>query len=339
MLDNSTIDGLEQILVEGLEKEASDVHIEPLDKKIRIRFRIDGVLIEVRSLPLNTLGQLISRVKVLSNLDIAEKRLPQDGRFTTFFLGKEVDFRVSTINTIHGEKAVIRILDKKNKKFTLEEMGFRKEGLKIIKEELKKKQGLIFVTGPTGSGKSTTLYTLLNLLNSNESNLVTIEDPVEYNIEGVNQIQCRKEINLDFNTILPSILRQDPDIIMVGEVRDEKTASIVVRAALTGHLVLSTLHTNDAKSSKGRLLDMGVKNFLLTSTLNLVIAQRLVRRLCRKCLGKGCKYCDYTGFKGRIVIYEIMKGGKIYGSLLESGLELVKENITTIEEVRRIVYQ
>lgn len=318
------------ILKEAVDNKASDIHIEPEDKKVRIRFRIDGILTTKMVLPYQSINALISRIKIISDLDITENRLPQDGRIEKELNGEKIDMRVSTIPTIHGEKAVIRLLKKESSLININRIGFNRENLKIFKKLIKKQKGIILLTGPTGSGKSTTLFAALNKLKSDSKNIITIEDPVEYQIPGINQIQLNKKINFDFPNALKSILRQDPDIIMVGEIRDKKTASIAIRAALTGHLVLSTLHTNDAVSSIVRLIDMGIPSYLVAASVKGVVAQRLVRRICENCKqeyslneedkkifshlgninkfykGNKCKECHSTGYKGRIAIHEIL---------------------------------
>ncbi len=319
------------IIMDALKKRASDIHIEPYEDFLRIRFRIDGVLHEVMNPPLKIKNALVSRIKIMSNLNIAEKRLPQDGRFKLKVKDREVDFRVSTLPTIYGEKVVIRILDKEGLKWNLSELGFEEDQLNLFRKAIKMPYGMILVTGPTGSGKTTTLYSAILELNKTEVNISTVEDPVEYNLPGINQVQVNEAIGLTFASALRSFLRQDPDIIMVGEIRDLETAEISVKAALTGHLVFSTLHTNDAPSTVERLVDMGVEPFLVASSVNLVMAQRLVRVICENCKeevkpdpalvkevdieptefrffkGKGCKECNNTGYRGRIGIYELME--------------------------------
>jgi len=316
------------MLMEAIKSRASDIHIEPFEKKMKIRYRIDGKLYEIPPPAEHLIQPLISRIKIISNLDIAEKRLPQDGGFTLKMHGKKIDFRVSTMPTITGEKVVIRILDKSSIVLKLEDMGFGKDILVNFRETINRPYGLIFITGPTGSGKSTTLYATLLEVAKPEKNVITIEDPVEYKLEGINQVQTKPQIGLTFASGLRTSLRQDPDIILVGEVRDLETAEICVRAALTGHLVMSTLHTNDAPSAVTRLVDFGIEPFLLGSSLLLIVAQRLVRRLCPECKeeyqptqeeiesfklkvktlfkAKGCENCRMVGYKGRIGIYEIL---------------------------------
>jgi len=317
------------ILTEALSKRASDIHIEPEINGLRVRYRIDGALNEVINLPKKNQNAIIARLKIISNLNITESRIPLDGRFKVKFEGKEIDFRVSSLPTTFGQKFVLRVLDKGNLSIGLDKLGFSPEPLRIFKEAVTKPFGMILVTGPTGSGKSTTLYSVLSQLNTPERNITTIEDPVEYQLEGVTQIQVRPEIKLDFATALRSVLRQSPDVIMVGEIRDAETADIAVKASLTGQLFLSTLHTNDALSTINRIIDMGVEPFLAASSLIMVCAQRLARKMCLNCRtpiilndeylkeigfplsqkvifykAQGCKHCNDTGFHGRIAILE-----------------------------------
>jgi type IV pilus assembly protein PilB len=328
------VKGVNAIIVKAVKLQASDIHIEPYEKEIRIRYRLDGVLITVKKMPKHIMNAIVSRIKIMCDLDIAEKRLPQDGRFRIKMGDRRVDFRVSTLKTIHGEKVVMRILDVGAVKLDLATLGFGERALSIVNKVIKNPYGIILVTGPTGSGKSTTLYSILDKLNKEDVNISTAEDPVEYELEGINQVQCKPEIGLTFAASLRSFLRQDPDIIMVGEIRDGETAEIAIKAALTGHLVLSTLHTNDAPSSIHRLLNMGVEPFLISASISMIVAQRLVRKVCQYCgetdenaanklramnldiadydsdafkIGKGCSECNHTGYKGRSVIYEIME--------------------------------
>jgi len=323
------------VLADAAKRGASDIHIEPYEKIFRIRFRVDGVLHEIMTPPPKLKNALISRLKVMSNLDIAERRLTQDGRIKLKMGGgQELDIRVSVLPTLFGEKIVMRLLDKANLQLDMAKLGFDPQALKNFKEAIYKPYGMILITGPTGSGKSTTLYSALSELNKPDVNVSTAEDPVEYNLMGINQVQVRDDIGLNFAACLRSFLRQDPDIIMVGEMRDLETAQIGVKAALTGHLVLSTLHTNDAPSTIDRLINMGLEPFLLTSSTNLIVAQRLVRKICLSCKapvevsaealinigidpaevgagfptfrGKGCPTCGETGYKGRIALYEVM---------------------------------
>jgi len=317
------------MLSEALKKRASDIHIEPEIDCLRIRYRIDGALYEIFKIPKKNQNAVLARLKIISNLDITENRIPQDGRFKVRFENKEVDFRVSSLPTTFGQKFVLRALDKSNLSIGLDKLGFSDEPTRIFKEAIARPFGMILVTGPTGSGKSTTLYSILSQLNTPERNIVTIEDPVEYQIEGITQVQVKPEIKLDFASGLRSILRQSPDVIMIGEIRDAETADIAIKASLTGQLVLSTLHTNDAISSITRLIDMNVEPFLVASSLILLCAQRLCRKLCFKCRRPvdlteeylksvgfnekvtiyepvGCKYCNDTGFYGRIAILEVV---------------------------------
>lgn len=323
------------LIVQGVKDRASDIHIEPNEKGLLIRFRVDGILHDIRTLPNTIKSAIISRIKILAKMDIAERRLPQDGRFQVKFGTREVDLRVSTIPTVLGEKVVLRLLDKSKGLIKLEQLGFIPEQLKEFKSIIFKSYGIILLTGPTGSGKTTTLYAALNQVNSKDKNIITVEDPVEYKLARINQIQIKPKINLTFANTLRSILRQDPDIIMVGEIRDTETAQIAVQAALTGHLVFSTLHTNDAASALTRLIDMDIETFLISSSVIGVIAQRLVRVICEKCKekytpeknvlsglnikdksndggkvklyrGTGCSFCKNTGYYGRTSIYELI---------------------------------
>jgi type IV pilus assembly protein PilB len=322
---------LNTIIENAVNNHASDIHIEPVEDELRVRFRLDGVLREIMKTPVSMAGPVVSRVKIMADLNIAERRIPQDGRIS-FLLGrKTVDVRVSTAPTMYGEKVVLRILDKSNVILEKSALGLREEDIKRFNELIQKPYGIVLVTGPTGSGKTTTLYTMLNQLNTPDKNIVTLEDPVEFNFKGVNQIQVNPKAGLTFATGLRSLLRQDPDIIMVGEMRDNETAEIAVRSALTGHLVLSTIHTNDAPSAITRLIDMNIEPFLISASLVGVISQRLVRKVCPQCVteylagpreqailgikedkkvtlkrGKGCAYCHESGYKGRIAIFEIM---------------------------------
>ena len=321
------------LISDAVAKEASDIHIEPYEKMVRVRFRIDGQLHEMMSPPFKMKNATISRLKIMADLDIAEKRVPQDGRIKIRMHNKSIDLRVSTLPTIFGEKLVMRILDKSNLQIDLSKLGFHPKSLSRFLDAIEQPYGMVLVTGPTGSGKSTTLYSALSKINRPHSNIMTAEDPVEYNLEGINQVNVYEEIGLSFAAALKAFLRQDPNIIMVGEVRDLETASIATKAALTGHLVLSTLHTNDAASSINRLIDMGIEPFLVSSSVIVLVAQRLVRRLCDKCkseikmhvealneLGikespdelsmfeaKGCVACNDTGYKGRLGLYEVLE--------------------------------
>ncbi len=322
------------ILMEAVRKGASDIHIEPYEKSMRIRYRVDGVLQEQMKPPVKLKNAISSRLKIMSSLDIAERRLPQDGRIKLKYgKGKEMDFRVSVCPTLFGEKIVLRLLDKSNLQLDMTKLGFEEAALKAFKTSIHQPFGMVLVTGPTGSGKTTTLYSALSELNQTTDNVSTAEDPVEFNLMGINQVQMHESIGLNFAAALRSFLRQDPDIIMVGEIRDFETAEIAIKAALTGHLVLSTLHTNDAPSTVSRLLNMGIEPFLVSSALNSIVAQRLARRVCADCKeevkvpvqtlldigvnpdlapgmkvmqGRGCATCSNTGYKGRVALYEVM---------------------------------
>ncbi len=321
---------ISQAIVEG----ASDIHAEPLEKSLRVRYRIDGILYEKQSFPKSIQPGIISRFKIMSNMDIAEKRIPQDGRISLKFEGRKVDFRVSSLPTIHGEKIVLRILDKTKALMPLEKLGFAAENLKKFEDIIMQPYGMILISGPTGSGKTTTLYSALQRLNSPTRNIITVENPVEYQLRGISQVQVNEKAGLLFSTALRSILRQDPDIILIGEIRDEETAKIAIEAALTGHLVFSTIHTNDSASIPTRLIDMGVEPFLVASSLIGATAQRLIRKTCNYCKveykppesalkslgiaagkdlgditfyrGEGCDKCNHTGYKGRVAINEIL---------------------------------
>jgi type IV pilus assembly protein PilB len=371
------------ILMDAIKRGASDIHFETYDKAFRVRYRIDGVLYEVMNPPIKLKNAIISRLKIMSNLNIAERRLPQDGRLKLRFgQGREMDFRVSSLPTLFGEKVVLRLLDNHDFRFNLNLLGFEPEALKEFHSAIHKPHGMVLVTGPTGSGKTTTLYSALSELNQSTQNISTAEDPVEMNLMGINQVQIHEEIGLTFSHTLRSFLRQDPDIIMVGEIRDRETAEIAIKAALTGHLVLSTLHTNDAPNTVTRLLDMGVEPFLVASSLNLVVAQRLIRTICSKCKqrveapselfrefgldpasvalygGAGCPECNFSGYRGRLAIYEVLpfrdalkeliferssaaeirKKARTLGmmTLRETGINKVIAGVTTLEEVLRI---
>jgi len=334
------------ILVEAIKKKVSDIHIEPYEKSFRVRYRLDGSLYEVMAPPKKLQAALTSRLKIMANLDIAERRLPQDGRIKMKFEDKEVDLRVSSLPCLFGEKIVMRLLDKSNLTLDLTKLGFEPNALENFMKAIGSPYGMVLVTGPTGSGKTTTLYSALNYINTIDVNIMTAEDPVEYNLMGINQVQMKDEIGLNFAAALRSFLRQDPDIIMVGEIRDYETAEIGVKAALTGHLVLSTLHTNDAPSTINRLLNMGIEPFLVASSVVLILAQRLVRRVCKDCKevekvpvetlvkggmseeqaksavcykGKGCQTCSDTGYKGRVALYEVMPIGEEVRELVLQG--------------------
>ncbi len=371
-----------KIISEGIERKASDIHLEIYENKTVLRYRIDGKLYKFDGPPLDLYPSVVSRVKIMSNLDISERRLPQDGAIKFLHMGKDVDIRVSIIPGIYGENIVMRILSKDISMISsLSSIGMNEQEVKVYREALSKPNGIILVTGPTGSGKTTTLYAGIMYIKQFEKKIITAEDPVEYQIDGVEQIQINSEIGFTFANALRAFLRHDPDVIMVGEIRDTETAEIAIRAALTGHLVLSTLHTNDAPSSITRLIDMGIPPYLVASTLNVVIAQRLVRKLCPHCkvekkidtskldvkirnyfkdgekifIPKGCQKCNGTGFSGRIPVFEILeinenlREGIIKNlpsfelkqisiksgmkTLLDSGMEKVKNGITTIEEI------
>ena len=376
------------LLVDSLRRGASDIHVEPYEKELRIRFRIDGVLYDVMHPPLKMRDALISRIKIMSKLDISEKRLPQDGRIKIRLKvdnkSRELDFRVSTLPTLFGEKVVLRLLDKEKLMLDMTNLGFEPESLVKFQRNISKPYGMVLVTGPTGSGKTNTLYSALQSLNTVDTNIMTAEDPVEFNLPGINQVQMKEQIGLNFAAALRSFLRQEPNIILVGEIRDFETAEIAIKAALTGHMVLSTLHTNDAPSTISRLMNMGIEPFLVATSVNLIQAQRLIRRICKDCKkehptpiealveigfspeeagsvktykGKGCATCNETGYKGRIGLYEVMEITDeirelilIGASSLElrkksiedgmvtlrgSGLQKIRNGVTTIEEVLR----
>ncbi|MGM8222410.1 GspE/PulE family protein [Clostridium perfringens] len=385
-LDNAPIiKMIEYVMKNAVEERASDIHIESYENILRIRYRIDGKLHTISTLPVDTLAPLVTRIKILANLDISEKRLPQDGRILTRFGDKQIDLRVSILPMITGEKIVIRIINKENFIISKEGLGIKDYELNLLEKITKHSNGIILVTGPTGSGKTTTLYTILNELNTDSKNIITIEDPVEVSIEGINQVNVNNKVGLTFATGLRSILRQDPDIIMIGEIRDSETAQIAIRSAITGHLVLSTLHTNNAPSSILRLEDMGVQRYLIANAIKGVIAQRLVRKICPKCKlqydatpyekeilnidkneelilnkGKGCAYCNNTGYVGRMGIYEIMEVTKEHREAIlenksadilkeisikngmrtlgQACISLVLEGNTTVEEMLNITY-
>lgn len=376
------------ILVESLRRGASDIHIEPYEKEFRVRFRIDGVLYNIMAPPLKMKDALTSRIKIMSKLDISEKRLPQDGRIKIKlkFEGRsrELDFRVSSLPCLFGEKVVLRLLDKEKLMLDMTKLGFEISSLEKFKRNIEKPFGMVLVTGPTGSGKTNTLYSALASLNTPDTNIMTAEDPVEFNLPGINQVQIKDQIGLNFAAALRSFLRQDPNIILVGEIRDFETAEIAIKAALTGHMVISTLHTNDAPSTVSRLMNMGIEPFLVATSVNLIQAQRLIRRICKECKeetsnppqalvdlgfapeeaetlktykGRGCNVCNNTGYKGRVGLYEVMEVTDeirelilVGASALElrkkaieegmitlraSGLEKMRQGITTAEEVLR----
>lgn len=313
---------LNATFIKGIRSGASDIHFEPNSKNVKVRFRIDGHLHDVDGITIGSYQQLISRVKVIGKMNVSERRLPQDGRVRLRIGAKEIDLRISTIPTVFGERLVLRILDKSNRLVNLEELGLIEDDYKLIEKLIKKPHGLILVTGPTGAGKSTTLYSIVQKIKSPEKNIITIEDPVEYQIDGISQIQVKPKIDLTFANGLRSILRQDPDVIMIGEIRDLETAEIAIHASMTGHLVLSTLHTNDAPSSVIRLIDLGVQNFLVSSSLECVIAQRLVRKICDRCK------TEYTpDEKEKIFLKMVLKsfiGVKVVMSVL---IQVTKEGL------------
>lgn len=355
---------LNTIIENAVNNFASDIHIEPVDDELRVRFRIDGVLREIMRTPISMAGPLVSRVKIMADLNIAERRLPQDGRITYLVGRKMIDLRVSTAPTMYGEKVVLRILDKASVILEKSALGLHGSDLKIFDELISKPYGIVLVTGPTGSGKTTTLYTALNQLNTPEKNIITLEDPVEYNFKGVNQMQVNPKAGLTFANGLRSILRQDPDIIMVGEMRDNETAEIAVRSALTGHLVLSTIHTNDAPSAVTRLVDMGIEPFLISASVIGIISQRLVRKICPNCVqeyaaessdyaflglpqtepltlkrGAGCTYCHHSGYRGRTAIFEIMPITSGHRALIDRGASAdelrsyaIEQGMTTLKK-------
>lgn len=329
VVNNPSVRLVDSIIKEAVPYRASDIHIEPFEKVVKVRYRIDGDLQERAEFPINSYSAISARIKIMAGLDIAERRVPQDGRINMIISGKEFDFRVSTLPTVFGEKFVIRVLDKTSFRFTRDDLGFTENENVLIDKMLAKPHGIILLTGPTGCGKSTTLYSFLKEVNSPSVNIVTVEDPVEYIMTGINQTQVNTKANMTFSAALRSILRQDPDVVMIGEMRDEETAEIAVRAAITGHIVFSTLHTNDATGAITRLEDMGVADYLVADALVGVIAQRLVKRLCPECKKKGktkakemeilginepisiyrpqgCQFCNGTGYKGRIAVHEIM---------------------------------
>jgi type IV pilus assembly protein PilB len=365
------------LLKQAVNAEASDIHLEPFENCVIVRLRVDGILNEINQIPNNVYRSLCTRIKIMSNIDIANKLIPQDGKMTQNIDGVYYDFRVSSLPTMYGEKLVIRILYKSEKFINLDSLGFSPEKVIILRDMVKLSHGMILITGPTGSGKSTTLYALLNEIDSKSKNIITIEDPIEYKMPRINQVNVNNKAGLNFSMGLRSILRQDPDVIMLGEIRDEETAQIATRAAITGHLVLSTLHTNDALSSVSRLVDMGIPSYLVADSLVVVLAQRLVRKLCPYCKIKyailheeftylglakgekiykavGCNKCNQTGYKGRTVIYELLKldnnhksiisrhgvGDELWkycmnkntGSLMDSCKEMVAKGITSMEE-------
>ncbi|MCY6355053.1 GspE/PulE family protein [Clostridium sp. ZS2-4] len=340
---------IDSVIKNAVKANASDIHIEPFETYIRIRYRVDGALQEVLKTSKETMGSLVTRIKILASLNIAEKRIPQDGRIIMKIDGQQVDLRVSSLPTVFGEKIVIRLLKKSQFVISKEDMGMTSEEMDKLEGIIKSPYGIILVTGPTGSGKSTTLYTLLSELNSEDTNIVTVEDPVEYTMDGVNQVNVNTKAGMTFASGLRSILRQDPDIIMIGEIRDAETAQIAVRASITGHLVLSTIHTNDTASTISRLRDMGIESYLLASSISGIVSQRLVRKICPKCKveyeaslyekkilgvdknqelqlykGTGCTYCNNTGYYGRKGIYEIMEISREHRELIQDEVSVDK---------------
>lgn len=341
------------IIIQAAKMKASDIHIEPFEKTVRVRFRVDGDLKEIMSPTKATHLPLVTRIKIMSKLDIAERRIPQDGRVETVIDGNPIDLRVSILPTVYGEKVVIRLLYRNSIMLSMEQLGFSKYNKEQFDKIIKAPEGIILVTGPTGSGKSTTLYTVLRELNDIKKNIITVEDPVEYRLLGINQVQFNAKAGMTFASGLRSILRQDPDVIMVGEIRDAETAEIAVRAAITGHLVLSTLHTNDTASTVARLVDMGIEPYMVSTSVVGIMAQRLVKRICKKCkkqrkstieemqllgldkpiaisYGQGCNHCNDTGYSGRIAIHEVMIVDNDIKSLISTG-----QTSETIKEVLR----
>lgn len=370
VINNPSVRLVDSIIKEAIPYRASDIHIEPFEKVIRVRYRIDGDLQSRADIPIETYSAICARIKIMSGMNIAERRAPQDGRINMIVAGKEYDFRVSCLPTIYGEKFVIRILDKSSFNFTRYDIGFNDSENVIVDKILAKPHGIVLLTGPTGSGKSTTLYAFLKEINNHTVNIITVEDPVEYTISGINQTQVNTKANMTFASALRSILRQDPDIIMIGEIRDEETAQIAIRSAITGHLVFSTLHTNDAPGAVIRLEDMGVPDYLVADALIGVIAQRLVKRLCPACkkrgktnakemqiLGiaepvsifrpQGCQFCNNTGYKGRMAVHEVMYVDDEMKALIsrEKTLEGIKEKakqngmVTLWHSCRELVFK
>lgn len=363
---------VEYLFKNSIELNASDIHIEPFENEVRIRYRIDGKLQTVNVINIESLGPLVTRIKILAGLNIAEKRIPQDGRIMTSVGGKEVDLRVSILPVVNGEKIVIRILNKSMGNIGRDKLGMSNENLEKIDRIISNPHGIVLVTGPTGSGKSTTLYTILSELNNDQINIITVEDPVEYTLNGVNQVSVNNKAGLTFASGLRSILRQDPDIIMIGEIRDNETAEIATKAAITGHLVLSTLHTNDAPSSIIRLVDMGIKPYLVATSVVGIVAQRLVRKVCMNCnapyeateyekeilgidkdkqiilnKGRGCGYCNNTGYVGRTGVYEVMEITREHRDAINLGKDSdilrdisIKNGMNTlVAECRRLVIE
>lgn len=371
-------DNIETLVKQALELRSSDIHIEKYEDRARIRFRIDGQLVERFSIPIELYPSVINKIKIRASLDIAEKRLPQDGRIRLTDEFSSLDIRVSSTPAVYGEKIVMRLLNNSDTFFTLDQIGFSKPQLKLFKKNIEKPNGMVLISGPTGSGKTTTLYAALSELNRITKNIITIEDPVEYTIAGINQVQLKENIGFTYGSALRSFLRQDPDIIMIGEIRDGDTAEMVVRASLTGHMVLSTIHTNSAFGIIARLIDIGVQPFMLSETINLVIAQRLIRKTCTHCseevklaeniatkhgiktqrVGAGCKHCYHTGYSGRKAIYEMIEIDEEIKSIIQSGnvnlkdysknkdvvflkdaaINLVKNGVTSLIEVENLLH-
>ncbi|WP_432204795.1 GspE/PulE family protein [Cetobacterium somerae] len=347
---------INNLIFQSVKERVSDIHIESKEKIIKIRTRIDGILNEYSKLEKNFGLRLITKIKLMSELDIGEKRLPQDGRFKGKYKDEKIDFRVSFIPTIFGERCVIRVLKNNISKTTLNELGFQDDNLIKLKELLKRKNGLLLFCGPTGSGKTTTLYSIVNYLSDEKLNIITIEDPIEYQFASINQIQCKNEIGLNFSNILRSVLRQDPDVILLGEIRDKETAEIALMASLTGHLVITTLHTKNSISAVDRLINFGIDKFVISIAINAIQSQRLIRKICPICNGKGNKDCCKNGFKGREVVEEIIffndEIRKVilngdtkklenylkennFKNLIDIGMVKVDKNITTLEEVQK----
>jgi type II secretory ATPase GspE/PulE/Tfp pilus assembly ATPase PilB-like protein len=355
--DNPIVRLVNEIISEAIHAGSSDIHFEPFEREMKVRLRQDGVLRVHRTINARSKAEVVSRLKIMANMDIAERRRPQDGRIRMEGAGQGIDVRVSTLPTEHGEKVVLRILDKGAVALDLNRLGMEPKALDHLEAALKQPYGMILMTGPTGAGKTTTLYSCLNRIKSPETNIVTVEDPIEYKLDGIIQTAVKKEVEYTFANALRTILRQDPNVIMVGEIRDQETAEIAVRAALTGHLVLSTLHTNDAPGAVARLLDMGIEPFLLASALTLIGAQRLVRKVCPHCAGAKCHLCNRSGYAGRLGVYEIMPVSEGIRGLItakretaalrelavkegmmglrEDGMAKVQEGFTTLEEVLR----
>jgi len=353
---SGTVSLINDLVEKAVSLNASDVHIEPGSMNLRVRYRVDGILQNGILVSRSMHQQIISRIKIMADLDISEQRVPQDGRAFIKVSGKEFDLRISVIPTIFGEKAVLRLLERNRPSLPLESLGFQPEDLDHFKKSITRPQGMIVVCGPTGCGKTTTLYSSLEKINRDDINIMTIEDPVEYQLGGINQMQVNNKTGLTFAKGLRGMLRQDPDVIMVGEIRDTETAGVALQAAMTGHLVLSTLHTNDAASAVTRLIDMGIEPYLISDTLICVISQRLLRKICTVCGAKGCRSCGGTGYKGRIGVFEMMRASpqvrdciakrpdikaitKASGhrSMMDGAKVLLDQGMTTPEEINRTV--